>query len=86
MLSERAEIFFLLLGIEAYGKCNVTFEQAFHTTRPAYFKEDVHKTWFRNKPSTEQMACMVVSSEHSIEENAYFVIFQGGLKKSQLTF
>lgn len=74
----------------AYGEYSVTFNQSFLTTRPASFEEDVHNTWFSNKPSTEELACMVVTGticgEFTIEKNAYFVVFQRGFEKSQLTF
>lgn len=73
----------------AYGEYGVTFKQSFLTTRPASFEEDVHNTWFSNNPPIE-MACMVVigttCGESTIEKNAYFVVFQRGFEKSQLTF
>lgn len=74
----------------AYGEYSVTFNQSFLTTRPESFEEDVHYTWFQNKPSTEEMACMVVTGttggKSTIEKNAYFVVFQRGLEKSKLSF
>lgn len=74
----------------AYGEYSVTFNQSFLTTRPESFEEDVHYTWFQNKPSTEEMACMVVTGttggKSTIEKNAYFVVFQRGFEKSKLSF
>lgn len=81
----------MFLGLDgAYGEYHVTFYQSFLTRRPASFEDDVHNTWSSNKPSTEEMACMVVTGticgESTIEKNAYFIVFQRGFEKSKLTF
>lgn len=64
-----------MVGSESsYGEYNLTFEQDFQTTRPASLKEDVHSTWFFNKPSTEVMAWMeILKKKRSYFESEKYV-------------
>lgn len=88
--------FFSKLDSEnAYGEYNVTSKQAFETKRPECIEEDVRKTWFSNKPLTEQMAWMVISrkkrSYPDFSKSAQEISFSGvkvigGSMTSPVTF
>lgn len=63
---------FAFIGFDAvYGEYNVTFEQNFQTTRLTCIEEDVHNTWFSNKPPTEEMAWLeILRKKRSYLESA----------------
>lgn len=49
----------------------MTFEQNFQTTRLACIEEEVHNTWFANKPPTEEMAWLeILRKKRSYSESA----------------
>lgn len=73
----------------------MTSKQAFETKRPECIEEDVRKTWFSNKPLTEQMAWMVISrkkrSYPDFSKSAQEISFSemkviGGSMTSPVTF
>lgn len=73
----------------------MTFEQDFQTTRPASLEEDVHSTWFMNKPPTEEMAWMEIlrKKRSYLESEEYVPKFSfsrvkviGGSMTSPVTF
>lgn len=51
----------------------MTFEQNFQTTRLACIEEEVHNTWFANKPPTEEMAWLeILRKKRSYSESAKY--------------